>query len=104
MLAIWCETSIASNHSGINSRVQKLLTSDETSQTLPKDGLALQCFAEVPSIGKYVGAKFLQTCGAFVSVFMRPQTALKSDPSATMRLGSEREKALALFFLLLGGI
>lgn len=38
----------------------------------------------VASIGKYVGAKFLQTSGSFVSVFMRPQTALKSDPAATM--------------------
>eukprot|EP00913_Durusdinium_trenchii_P001296 g1194.t1 len=41
----------------------------------------------VASIGKYVGAKFLQTSGSFVSVFMRPQTALKSDPAATMPLG-----------------
>jgi len=38
----------------------------------------------VASIGKYVGAKFLQSSGAFVSVFMRPQTALRSDPGATL--------------------
>ena len=38
----------------------------------------------VASIGKYVGAKFLQTSGSFVSVFMRPQTALRSDPGTTL--------------------
>eukprot|EP00933_Yihiella_yeosuensis_P028552 TRINITY_DN22386_c1_g1_i1.p1 TRINITY_DN22386_c1_g1~~TRINITY_DN22386_c1_g1_i1.p1 ORF type:complete len:891 (+),score=167.29 TRINITY_DN22386_c1_g1_i1:101-2773(+) len=38
----------------------------------------------VPSIGKFVGAKFLQASGSFVSVFMRPQTAISSDPNATM--------------------
>lgn len=38
----------------------------------------------VASIGKYVGAKFLQSSGAFVSIFMRPQTALRSDPGATL--------------------
>eukprot|EP00931_Biecheleriopsis_adriatica_P081279 TRINITY_DN5459_c0_g1_i1.p1 TRINITY_DN5459_c0_g1~~TRINITY_DN5459_c0_g1_i1.p1 ORF type:complete len:914 (+),score=200.36 TRINITY_DN5459_c0_g1_i1:167-2743(+) len=38
----------------------------------------------VPSIGKFVGAKFLQTSGSFVSVFMRPQTAISSDANATM--------------------
>lgn len=36
------------------------------------------------SIGKFVGAKFLQSSGAFVSVFMRPQTSLKSDGAATL--------------------
>ncbi|CAE8595567.1 unnamed protein product [Polarella glacialis] len=38
----------------------------------------------VPSIGKFVGAKFLQASGCFVSVFMRPQTAIGSDPNATL--------------------
>uniref|UniRef100_A0A7S4SCK4 VWFA domain-containing protein n=1 Tax=Alexandrium monilatum TaxID=311494 RepID=A0A7S4SCK4_9DINO len=38
----------------------------------------------VPSIGKFVGARFYDASGAFVSVFMRPQTACGSDPSATM--------------------
>jgi len=38
----------------------------------------------VPSIGKFVAAKFLQASGSFVSVFMRPQTAIASDPNATM--------------------
>lgn len=42
---------------------------------------------QVASIGKYVGAKFLQTSGSFVSVFMRPQTALRSDPGTTLCLG-----------------
>jgi hypothetical protein len=38
----------------------------------------------VASIGKYVGARFYQKSGSFVSVFMRPQTAIGSDPNATM--------------------
>eukprot|EP00928_Gymnodinium_smaydae_P093760 TRINITY_DN7806_c1_g1_i2.p1 TRINITY_DN7806_c1_g1~~TRINITY_DN7806_c1_g1_i2.p1 ORF type:complete len:901 (+),score=205.08 TRINITY_DN7806_c1_g1_i2:216-2705(+) len=38
----------------------------------------------VPSIGKFVGARFYQACGSFVSVFMRPQTVVGSDPNMTM--------------------
>jgi len=38
----------------------------------------------VASIGKYVGARFYQKSGSFVSVFMRPQTAIGSDPNTTM--------------------
>lgn len=38
----------------------------------------------VPAIGKFVGARFHQKCGSFVSVFMRPQTALGSDPASTL--------------------
>lgn len=38
----------------------------------------------VKSIGKFVGARFYQASGSFVSVFMRPQTILGSDPNATM--------------------
>lgn len=38
----------------------------------------------VASIGKYVGARFYQKSGSFVSVFMRPQTAIGSDPNMTM--------------------
>jgi hypothetical protein len=37
----------------------------------------------VSSIGKYVGPKFYQTSGSFVSIFMRPQNVLGSDPSHT---------------------
>ncbi|CAJ1399052.1 unnamed protein product [Effrenium voratum] len=53
----------------------------------------------VASIGKYVGAKFRQTCGAFVSVFMRPQTALKSDPSATMPVHYNIPKSELFMFM-----
>lgn len=38
----------------------------------------------VASIGKYVGARFLQASGSFISVFVRPQTVLGSDLNATM--------------------
>jgi len=38
----------------------------------------------VSSIGKFVGPRFYQACGSFVSIFMRPQTAIGSDPSNTM--------------------
>lgn len=38
----------------------------------------------VPSIGKFVGARFHGRCGSFISVFMRPQTAVGSDPASTL--------------------
>jgi len=38
----------------------------------------------VPSINKYVGARVYQESGSFISLFMRPQTVVGSDPSATM--------------------
>jgi hypothetical protein len=38
----------------------------------------------VPSIGKFVSARFFQACGSFVTVFMRPQVAVGSDPTLTM--------------------
>jgi len=38
----------------------------------------------VRSIGKFVGPRFYQDSGLFISMFMRPQTAVGSDPSATM--------------------
>jgi len=38
----------------------------------------------VASIQKFVGPRFYQASGSFVSVFMRPQTAVGSDPNATM--------------------
>jgi len=38
----------------------------------------------VPSIGKFVGPRFYQKSGCFVSLFMRPQTQLGSDPNSTM--------------------
>jgi len=38
----------------------------------------------VPSIKKFVGPKFYEASGAFVSVFIHPQTACGSDPSAIM--------------------
>merc|ERR1719198_2094695 len=38
----------------------------------------------VPSIGKFVGPRFYQASGSFISIFMRPQTAIGSDPSNTM--------------------
>lgn len=38
----------------------------------------------VASIGKFVSARFREDSGAFISVFMRPQTSLGSDPNATM--------------------
>lgn len=38
----------------------------------------------VPSIKKFVGSKFYQACGSFVTVFMRPQVVVGSDPGATL--------------------
>mmetsp|Transcript_45204 Transcript_45204/g.98780 ORF Transcript_45204/g.98780 Transcript_45204/m.98780 type:complete len:883 (+) Transcript_45204:98-2746(+) len=38
----------------------------------------------VPALGKYVASRFLQDSGSFVSIFMRPQATVGSDPSATM--------------------
>jgi len=38
----------------------------------------------VPAIGKFVGSRYLQESGAFVAVFMRPQTMVGSAPSQTM--------------------
>jgi len=38
----------------------------------------------VSSIGKFVGPRFYQASGSFISIFMRPQTAIGSDPSNTM--------------------
>lgn len=57
---------------------------------------ALKSAPQVASIGKYVGAKFLQSSGSFVSVFMRPQTALRSDPGATLPLGSSLKQFYAI--------
>jgi hypothetical protein len=38
----------------------------------------------VSSIGKFVGPRFYQASGSFISIFMRPHTAVGSDPSSTM--------------------
>jgi hypothetical protein len=38
----------------------------------------------VASIGKFVSARFFQACGSFVTVFMRPQVAVGSDPALTL--------------------
>jgi hypothetical protein len=38
----------------------------------------------VSSIGKFVGPRFYQASGSFISIFMRPQTAVGSDPGNTM--------------------
>jgi len=38
----------------------------------------------VSSIGKFVGPRFYQASGSFISIFMRPQTAVGSDPCNTM--------------------
>lgn len=38
----------------------------------------------VSSINKFVGPRFYQACGSFISIFMRPQVAQGSDPANTM--------------------
>ncbi|CAE7770366.1 VWA3B, partial [Symbiodinium sp. CCMP2592] len=53
----------------------------------------------VASIGKYVSAKYLQTSGSFVSVFMRPQTSLSSDPNTTMPVHYNLPKAQIVLFM-----
>ncbi|CAK0901610.1 unnamed protein product, partial [Prorocentrum cordatum] len=53
----------------------------------------------VPSIGKFVAARFLQSSGSYVSVFMRPQTAIGSDPSATMPVHYNVAKTEILCFI-----
>ncbi|CAE7436482.1 unnamed protein product [Symbiodinium natans] len=53
----------------------------------------------VASIGKYVGAKYLQTSGSFISVFMRPQTNLSSDPNVTMPVHYNLPKSEIFVFL-----
>lgn len=40
----------------------------------------------VPALGKFVGSRYLQECGSFISVFMRPQTMLGSAVAQTSPL------------------